>query len=178
MPRIHVCSLERLPRMVQETGARDVLTVIKNIGQVDTPEGVAPARHLKLDFADIWQPTPGEVMANEAHVHELLTFVQSWERASPLVIHCYAGVSRSTASAFLTACALRPDTPEAIWAQRIRAASPTATPNIHIVRLGDRLLGRGGRMVEAVEAIGRGEDCYEGVPFSLEIGPRDPVDRS
>jgi predicted protein tyrosine phosphatase len=55
---------------------------------------------------------------------------------------------------------------------RLRQVSPTATPNIHIVGLGDRLLGRGGRMVRAIEAIGRGEDCYEGVPFSLEIGPR------
>lgn len=177
MPRIHVCSLDRLPHMVRETGARDVLTVIKNIGQVVTPDGVTDGRHLKLDFADIWQPTPGEVMANEAHVTELLDFVHAWERTSPLVIHCYAGVSRSTASAFLAACALRPDTPEADWARRIRAASPTATPNIHIVRLGDRLLGRGGRMVEAVEAIGRGEDCFEGVPFALDIGPRGHMDR-
>jgi predicted protein tyrosine phosphatase len=174
MPRIHVCSLERLHRTVAETGARDVLTVIKNIGQVETPEGVEKARHLKLDFADIWRPTEGEVMANEAHVAEILRFIRRWERAHPLVIHCYAGVSRSTASAFIAACALRPETSEAEWAMRLRQVSPTATPNIHIVGLGDRLLGRAGRMVRAIESIGRGEDCYEGVPFSLEIGPHPP----
>lgn len=175
MPRIHVCSLERLHRTVAETGARDVLTVIKNIGQVRTPENVEAARHLRLDFADIWQPTEGEVMANEAHVEDILAFITRWERTHPLVIHCYAGVSRSTASAFIAACALRPETSEEEWAMRLRQVSPTATPNIHIVSLGDRLLGRGGRMVRAIETIGRGSDCFEGLPFSLEIGPRAPA---
>jgi len=171
MPRIHVCSLDRLHATVRETGARDVLTVIKNIDQVITPQGVDETRHLKLDFSDIWQPTAGEVMANADHVERILGFIRRWDRASPLVVHCYAGVSRSTASAFIAACALRPDTSEADWANLIRLASPTATPNIHIVRLGDAILGRDGRMVKAVERIGRGEDCFEGVPFSLDIGP-------
>ena len=135
--------------------------------------GVEPERHLKLDFADIWQPSPGEVMANEEHVADMLRFIRDWDRTNPLVVHCYAGVSRSTASAFLAACALRPETSEADWATRIRQASPTATPNIHIVRLADRILDRGGRMVRAVERIGRGEDCFEGVPFSLEIGSKE-----
>lgn len=171
MPRIHVCSLDRLHSTVQETGARDVLTVIKNIDQVNTPQGVEKERHLKLDFADIWQPMAGEVMANADHVEEILSFIRRWDRLSPLVVHCYAGVSRSTASAYIAACALRPDTSEIGWAEHIRQASPTATPNIHIVRLGDAILGREGRMVKAIERIGRGEDCYEGVPFSLDIGP-------
>ncbi|MGL5446502.1 MAG: tyrosine phosphatase family protein [Rhabdaerophilum sp.] len=171
MPLIHVCSLDRLHKTVRETGARDVLTVIKNIGQVATPMGVEAERHLKLDFADIWQPMAGEVMANAEHVAEILSFIRRWERVSPLVVHCYAGVSRSTASAYLSACALRPDISESEWAERIRLASPTATPNIHIVRLADQILERDGRMVRAIERIGRGEDCFEGVPFSLDIGP-------
>lgn len=171
MPRIHVCSLDRLHTTVRETGARDVLTVIKNIGQVETPMGVAPMRHLKLDFSDIWHPTAGEVMANTEHVAHILSFIRDWNRQTPLVVHCYAGVSRSTASAYIAACALRPEKSEIYWAEQIRISSPTATPNIHIVRLGDTLLGRDGRMVRAIENIGRGEDCFEGVPFSLDIGP-------
>lgn len=171
MPRIHVCSLDRLHATVCETGARDVLTVIKNIDQVKTPAGIESGRHLKLDFSDIWQPVPGEVMANAGHVGEILHFIRRWNRASPLVVHCYAGVSRSTASAYLAACALRPEISEREWAERLRQASPTATPNIHIVRLADGLLERDGRMVHAIERIGRGEDCFEGIPFSLDIGP-------
>ena len=41
-------------------------------------------------------------------------------------------------------------------AQALRRASPTATPNIRIVSLADRLLGRDGRMIAAIETIGRG----------------------
>jgi len=171
MPRLHVCSLTRLHDTVRATGAGDVVTLIKNIGQVRRPETVAETRHLALDFADIIAPKEGEVLADESHVEALLTFVQSWNRAAPLVIHCYAGVSRSTAGAFITACALRPDRHEAEWAGDIRRASPTATPNLHLVTMADRILGREGRMVAAIEKIGRGTDCFEGVPFHLDIGP-------
>ena len=169
MPRIHVCSLERLHRTVRETGAERVLTVMKNVGQVRRPAEIAEADHLRLDFADIIQPEPGEVLASEEHVRSLLDFARGWTRQKPLVVHCYAGVSRSTASAFIMACLLRPDTPETDWAERLRAASPTATPNLRLVSLADDLMQRNGRRVTAIRQIGRGEDCFEGVPFSLEI---------
>lgn len=171
MPRIHVCSLERMPRMVREVEATRVLTVMKNVEQVATPPRIADGQHLKLEFSDIIAPRPGETLADETHIEELLAFGESWDRTAPLVVHCYAGVSRSTASAFIIACLLRPDVSEADWARAIRESSPTATPNIHLVRLADELLARRGRMVAAIEAIGRGEDCFEGVPFALEIGP-------
>ena len=64
-----------------------------------------------------------------------------------------------------------PDFCEVETAQKLRALSPTATPNARIVAIADDLLGRGGRMVRAIGAIGRGQDCYEGVPFALDIGP-------
>ena len=54
-------------------------------------------------------------------------------------------------------------------ARLLREASPTAYPNRLMVRLGDAALGRGGRMLEAVEAIGRGEVASEAVPFSLPV---------
>lgn len=170
MPRIHVCSLKRLPDTVLETGARDVVTLIKNIAQVATPAPVVRERHLALDFADIIAPREGEVLATENHIEQLLGFVTRWDRTAPLIIHCYAGVSRSTAGAFISACALRPDESEAAWAVAIRQASPTATPNAHLVAMADRLLDRKGRMIAAIEAIGRGADCFEGIPFALDVG--------
>lgn len=174
MPRIHVCSLRRLHETVVETGARDVVTLLKNVGQVATPASVARERHLTLELADIVAPQEGEILAQIDHIRELLDFVAHWRREQPLVIHCYAGVSRSTAGAFISACMLRPDRSEAEWARAIRRASPTATPNRHLVTLADGLLGRDGRMIAAIEAIGRGEECFEGIPFALDIGPSRP----
>ena len=60
-----------------------------------------------------------------------------------MVIHCFAGVSRSTAAAFIAACALAPKRDEFDVARALRAASPTATPNARLVALADRALGGG-----------------------------------
>ena len=51
----------------------------------------------------------------------------------------------------------------------MRAASPTASPNPRLVALADDALGRRGRMNEAIAEIGRGEECFEGTPFTLEL---------
>jgi predicted protein tyrosine phosphatase len=84
-------------------------------------------------------------------------------------VHCYAGISRSTAGAYVAACALNPQRDERAIAHELRRASPTATPNARIVSLADGLLGRAGRMMAAINAIGRGEMAYEGIPFRLDL---------
>ena len=86
-----------------------------------------------------------------------------------MLIHCFAGVSRSTAAAYIAACALKPKRDEFAIARALRAASPTASPNTRLVALADDKLGRRGRMSEAIADIGRGDDCFEGAPFTLEL---------
>lgn len=86
-----------------------------------------------------------------------------------MVIHCWAGVSRSTAGAFTALCLFRPDLPETVIAERLRARSPEATPNARLVALADARLGREGRMIEAIRRIGRGADAFEGSVFSMVI---------
>ncbi|TIO01331.1 MAG: protein tyrosine phosphatase, partial [Mesorhizobium sp.] len=85
------------------------------------------------------------------------------------VVHCYAGISRSTASAYIIAAALAPKRDEAELAKTLRFLSPSATPNPRLIAVADMLLGREGRMIAAVEAIGRGADAFEGIPFELSI---------
>ena len=166
---IHVCSLARLHATVEETGARRVVSLMRDVELVRRPPTIEHADHLLLRLDDISQPIDGFTIPAEEHVAELLTFVRAWDRAAPLVIHCYAGVSRSTAGAFVSACALNPKRAEAAIARDIRRLSPTATPNVRIVAIADRMLARNGRMVAAIEAIGRGVECYEGHPFRLDL---------
>ncbi|MGO4836472.1 tyrosine phosphatase family protein, partial [Rhizobiaceae sp. 2RAB30] len=104
-----------------------------------------------------------------SHVGALLTFAQRWDRATPLVINCFAGISRSTAAAYIVAAALMPGRDEADLAQTLRKLSPSATPNLLLVGIADGLLQRDGRMVAAITAIGRGADAFEGKPFALPI---------
>ena len=169
MPRLHVCSLALIDAIVEETGARTLVTLLSPGTPVTRPAAITPERHLYLALSDIVDPFPGQVLPDHSHVQTLVDFVAAWDRAEPLLIHCFAGVSRSTAAAFISACALAPERDEMHFAKALRAASPTATPNARLVALADGLLGRKGRMNAAVASIGRGVDCYEGEPFALEL---------
>ena len=166
---IHVCSLSRLQETVDETGARHVVSLLGDEARLERPICIAPENHLWLRLHDISAPLDGYIVPDEEHVADLLSFVRGWDRRAPLVVHCFAGISRSTASAFASVCALSPHRDEASIAQALRRASPTATPNARIVALADRLLGRQGRMVAAIETIGRGELTSEAAPFRLDL---------
>jgi len=166
---IHVCSLARLHATVDDTGARHVVSLIGDEARIDRPPAIEEENHLWLRLHDISSPLDGYIMPDEAHIAELLRFVRRWDRRAPLVVHCYAGISRSTASAFAAVCALNPRRDEESIALALREASATASPNIRIVSLADRLLGRDGRMVAAIETIGRGAMAAEGEPFRLDL---------
>jgi predicted protein tyrosine phosphatase len=168
---IHVCPLSRLHETVEDTGARYVVSLLGDEFRIERPNGVAPENHLWLQLHDISAPHDGYVLPDKRHIANLFTFARAWDRdrRAPLVVHCYAGISRSTASAFACVCALNPHRNEASIAWALRRASPTATPNLRIVTLADGLLSRHGRMIAAVEAIGRGVPAQEAVPFRLDL---------
>ena len=166
---IHVCSLARLHETVATTGARHVVSLLAREANLSRPALVAPENHLWLQLHDISAPLDGYVAPQTEHVEQLIAFVRRWPRETPLVMHCYAGVSRSAAAAFVSVCALSPASDEHAVATALRRASPTATPNIRIVTLADQLLARRGRMVRAIEAIEPGVVAFEAQPFRLNL---------
>lgn len=167
MPSIAVCSLALLEQEIARLKPWGVVSLLSPGSMIDTPAGFDRDRHLPVAIHDINEAIDGHTHPMSEHAAQLIDFGQRWDAGSPLLIHCWAGVSRSTASAFIIACAHNPHVSERQIAAEIRALSPTATPNAMLVGHADRLLDRGGRMLDAVAAIGRGEDCWEGVPFSL-----------
>ena len=169
MPRLYVCPLARIGEIVSRTGARSLVTLLSPGTTVARPAGIASERHLYLAVSDIVSPMPGQVLPDRSHLDEFVAFVRAWDRAEPMLIHCFAGVSRSTAAAYVAACSLSPSRDEFVIARALRAASPTATPNARLVALADAALDRRGRMIAAVAAIGRGRECFEGTPFALEL---------
>jgi predicted protein tyrosine phosphatase len=169
MAHIHVCSLTKVEATVEEIGAGALVTLLKHDYRMPRPASIREDRHHRVAISDITEAQEGYVLPGEHHVAAYLEFLRGWDRADPMLIHCYAGVSRSTAAAFIAVCALDPERDEMALAQEIRALSPTATPNLLLVKHADTLLGREQRMVRAIQSIGRGADCFEGVPFSLEI---------
>ena len=166
---IHVCSLSRLNATVDETGARHIVTLLRLTERVVRPAQILPENHLVLAVDDITSPLEGYTAPGEEHVERLIDFAGRWDRTSPMVVHCFAGISRSTAGAFVAACAINPERDEREIALAIRRASRTAQPNARIVSIADRLLERDGRMIRAVEAIGPGIGAMEGDPFRLAL---------
>jgi predicted protein tyrosine phosphatase len=166
---IHVCSLARLHPTVEAAGARHVVTLLRDVHLVSRPSTITLDNHLVLPMDDISMPLEGYSAPAEEHVTELVKFLRGWDRRAPVVMHCYAGISRSTAAAYVAVCSLNPHRDEAVIAKELRNASPTATPNRRIVEIADRLLGRGNRMIRGIEAIGRGIEAFEGHPFRLDL---------
>jgi predicted protein tyrosine phosphatase len=167
--RIHVCPLSRLPQIALASGARSLVTLIDAGTPVSRPAAITAEGHLALNFSDITVETFGHTLPNDSHVEKLLRFVRRWDQTAPLLIHCFAGVSRSTAAAFIAACALLPHCDEAEIAWALRKNSPTATPNPRLIAIADKMLERKGRMMAAIVRIGRGAECSEALPFALEL---------
>src|SRR6202047_603084 len=166
---IHVCSLAALPDTVKTTGASHILTVMANVDQVQRPASVLEANHLKVSMDDITEQMDGFVAPCDAHIERVLNFVRGWDRSAPLVVHCYAGISRSTASAFAAACALNPHRDEMSIARKIRQAYPNAFPQRLIGKIADKALGREGRMLRALDEMGPGSMMVEGRPFRIDL---------
>lgn len=129
--------------------------------------GVGPDRHLCIEMHDIREVAEGLVSPARGHVLEIISFLGAHDPDEALLIHCFAGISRSTAAAFVAACVYNPQTDEMDIARELRAASPTAFPNARIVAIADELLGRMGRMNAAVASMGRGVVSGMAAPFSL-----------
>jgi predicted protein tyrosine phosphatase len=166
---IHVCPLSRVDTTVAACGAGRLISLLANGNALIRPAAIAERDHLWLSLHDIAAAQEGMVLPGEMHVRQILDFARSWDRAKPMVIHCYAGISRSTASAYIVATALSPGRDEFELAGTLRRLSPTATPNPRLIELADALLERQGRMIEAVRGIGRGAEAFEGEPFVLGI---------
>jgi predicted protein tyrosine phosphatase len=164
---IFVAPLSLVETTVADANVSHLVTLINGETLISTPPSIVPDRHLRLAMNDICQPQPGLVLPCETHVADLINFARDWDRQAPLLIHCWAGISRSTAAAFISLCALNPAGTELELARTLRRASPTAYPNRLLVALADEILTRDGRMIDAVEEIGRGTIAEEAKVFAL-----------
>lgn len=173
---IHVCPLSRLDETVRVSGATRLVTLLTAGSPFQRPAEILPENHLCLWMNDIADEQQGLVAPGMQHVERLIGFAEDWARnsfkAGPLAVHCYAGVSRSTAGAYIIAAALAPEWSEEELARTLRKLSPSATPNPRLIRHADEILCRQGRMIAAIAAIGRGADTYEGTPFVLPLSPQ------
>ena len=144
---------------------RDVQVLIVNEPEAYTPQQEIESEKL-LDeilpyyFKDVhwpvnlrasgwWRPIREETICQK------LDFATAWDRQGPMLVHCYAGVSRSTAAALIILCQYNPGR-EMEAALALRWAAPHAKPNLRMIAIADQLLKCDGNLIDAVEAMGPG----------------------
>jgi predicted protein tyrosine phosphatase len=168
---IVVSPLSRIAEMAVRHRAREMISLIAKEQAFHRPAVISAERHLLLGMNDItFAGTAGLVAPQESHVQAIIDFAREWDRSAPLLVHCWMGVSRSPAAALIAALAVHPEEDDAALVRRLRNASPYATPNARLVQIGDEMLGRGGRLVDALRSIGRGADADGNAPFVLTFG--------
>jgi predicted protein tyrosine phosphatase len=163
--KLIVCPLTDLDKALASQPSH----VLSLISPDATPPICTGAEHFILRFNDITAPRGGLTPASPKDIESLMEFAQNWSGEAPLLAHCWAGISRSTAAAYIIACQRSAPGREAALAQQLRAAAPEATPNPLMVALADTLLNRNGRMSAAIAAIGRGREAGQGTLFTLNL---------
>lgn len=166
---IIVSPLYAVEKLVQEGKAGQVVGLLSDESQHPALPDLAPHKRLKLNMNDIAVALDGMTVPGAEHTYQLIRFVDNWDRQSPLLIHCWAGISRSTASAFIAQCHLNPQRPEHDIAAELRSLSPSATPNPMLVAHADALLDRKGAMTAAIQQIGRGRNAFDGNVFEWPV---------
>jgi predicted protein tyrosine phosphatase len=147
-----------------------IVSLLSSGYMIDTPNGFPAERHLRLSMHDIADEDAPEAPARR-HVDDLIAFGRGWDAKAPMIVHCWAGISRSTAATYTLLCDRAGSGSELEIARSLRSRAPHAQPNKLLVRYADEALGRDGAMVRAIDAIGSGEIAAEGFPVEMPLGP-------
>src|ERR1700712_944210 len=163
MPRLLVAPLSSLPEALAAHRPSHLVSLLSPEHMIQTPPGFPAARHLKLGVNDIVDPAAGTAPPMRVHMDQLIAFARTWDANAPMVIHCWAGISRSMASAFAILCDRLGENRAIEIARIMRQRAPHAQPNRLLVRHADDALGRGGRMLGALNSMGPALVVEEGV---------------
>jgi predicted protein tyrosine phosphatase len=163
--RITVCGLDELA-VHRSARVSHVLSILDPEWPVPEVFGrFGEHRKLELRFHDVIDEAPGTVAPGLADVQQLLEFGGDLDREpvadAHLLVHCHAGISRSSASMALLLAQAMPDLAgDAIFAEILRIR-PQIWPNLRIIEMGDRALGRNGDLIAASHRV-----------YRLQIGRR------
>jgi len=99
-----------------------------------------PSQKLRLFFEDDVYDTP--VGPKQHHMEKLVQFLERVD--GPVLFHCYAGVSRSTAAAYILLAMWLGPGKEQEAAHKLLEIRPGAHPNPLMLQMAEEILGREG----------------------------------
>jgi len=148
-----ICGLDELDSQ-SARGATHVLSLL----DPDWPEPAAfeafgPHLRATLRFHDAIEPAPGAVLPQREHAEAILAFGRDAGDVSHLLIHCHAGISRSTAAMLMILAQAHPQEAEDAIVDRLLGIRPQAWPNSRMIAFADAHLRRDGRLTAALGAL-------------------------
>jgi predicted protein tyrosine phosphatase len=169
MTCILVSPLSAVELTIEAWRPSHLVTLLSPEHMIETPPAIAPERHLKLALNDVVEDVEAMAPPTRDHVSRLVEFGRRWEADAPILLHCWAGVSRSMAAGYILLCDRAGPGREFEIARALRERAPHACPNALMIRHADKLLARDGRMAAAIAGIGRGEAVFEGSCVQLPL---------
>jgi predicted protein tyrosine phosphatase len=171
--KMTICGIDEL---ADHSGAR--VSHILSILDPMTPEPDAFGRygehaHLELRFHDIIEErVPGYESPQPHHIDALLAFGRDIEASRSehevhVLVHCHMGISRSTAASVLLLTQAEPDWAADRVMAEVARIRPKAWPNLRMIEIGDRILGRDGSLVRVVRA--RHRELAEALPHVADF---------
>jgi len=152
-PAFAICGLDELIGH-QGRGVTHVLSIL----DPDWPDPAAfqafdPHFRATFRFHDAIEPGPRLLLPQRADVEAILTFGRDAVEAGSLLIHCHAGISRSTAATLMILAQAHPHEGEDELAGRVLRNRPQAWPNSRMIAFADELLDRRGRLMAATAGV-------------------------
>lgn len=156
---IAVCGIEELAGHCS-TGASHVLSILDPDHPVPEAFGAfGEHRKLEVRFHDIIDETPGLLAPQPEHVGRVLALGRDLlaepAATAHLLVHCHAGISRSTACMALILAQALPEQPADAVLKLVHDLREKAWPNLRLIEIGDAMLGRRGTLVAAAHALHR-----------------------
>jgi predicted protein tyrosine phosphatase len=155
--RVTICGIPELDEH-RAAGVTHIVSILDpEWPDLPTFDKFAPHWRLDLRFHDIIEPKPGHLAPSRSDVARLLGFGRELDdrTGSHLLVHCHAGVSRSTAAAALIMVQMHPERPARVALDTVARMRPRAWPNLRMLEFGDALLGRNGEIIAAASAVYR-----------------------
>ena len=163
-----ICRADDLPTVAVELRPHRILSISSPGFRPSTPSGVVPGRHFHLNFDDIVEPVAGYVEPSEAHVRSIIDLGAWLPDAERILVHCHAGISRSSAAALILLATRNPGHERDI-ASLLRAEGPWFVPNRLMIEIADRLLGRGAVLSTALTSMGPATMAANARPVGLPL---------
>lgn len=156
--RLAICGVHDLPDVLARFSPSHVISITDPDDEpLDFPEQITVLRLTFFDLHTMTGMVAKTLTARDRgdypcvdHAEAILDFGRQLPAGARVLVHCHAGVSRSTAAGFLLMAARMPGQEDVAF-NLIKRIRPVAQPNRLLVRHGDRLLGAEKRMIRCVD---------------------------